>query len=67
MYVSRDIIERMISGNHFAKEVPMNMTDLADLLEGCSDTVITVQFRKQPNAEATTDLLKAASFKDLKD
>jgi hypothetical protein len=42
----------MASASHFAKEVPMNMTGLAELLEQCSDTVFTVQFHKQPNKEA---------------
>jgi hypothetical protein len=32
LYVSKDIIEKMDSGNHFAKEVPMTMTELADIL-----------------------------------
>lgn len=57
----------MASSSHFAKEVPMSMTELAELLEDCGDTVITVQFRKQANVEATVELLQAASFKDLKD
>lgn len=33
MHVSRDIVEKMASGTHFVKEVPMNMTGLAELLE----------------------------------
>lgn len=46
MHVSQDIIEKMDSGNHFAKEVPMNMTELAELLESVGDTAFTVSFRK---------------------
>lgn len=46
MHVSRDIIEKMDSGNHFEKEVAMNMTELAELLETVGDTVFTVSFRK---------------------
>ena len=46
MHVSRDIIEKMDSGNHFEKEVAMNMTELAELLESVGDTVFTVSFRK---------------------
>jgi hypothetical protein len=42
MHVSRDIIEKMASASHFGKEVPMNMTGLAELLEDCSDTVFTI-------------------------
>lgn len=32
LYVSKDILEGMYSGDHFKKEVPMNMTSLAELL-----------------------------------
>jgi hypothetical protein len=46
MHVSRDILEKMSSATHFAKEVPMNMTGLAELLTTVSDTIFTVQFRK---------------------
>jgi hypothetical protein len=42
MHVSKDILERMYSGNHFEKEIQMNMTELAELLESVGDTVFTV-------------------------
>ena len=32
MIVSRDILENMHSADHYKKEVPMNMTSLAELL-----------------------------------
>ena len=67
MHVSKDIVEKMASGTHFAKEVPMNMTGLAELLEQCSDTIFTVQFHKQPNKDSAKELLEATNFKDLKD
>jgi hypothetical protein len=51
MHVSRDIVEKMASASHFAKEVPMNMTGLAELLEELSDTVFTVQFNKLQNKD----------------
>ena len=51
MDVSKDILEQMDSGTHFSKEVAMNMTDLAELLTTCWDTVFTVQFHKKPNLE----------------
>jgi hypothetical protein len=44
MNVSKDIVEKMASGSHFAKEVALNMTSLAELLETFSDTVFTVTF-----------------------
>jgi hypothetical protein len=46
MHVSKDIIEKMDSGSHFAKEVPVNMTELAELLESVGDTVFTVSFKR---------------------
>jgi hypothetical protein len=55
MHVSKDILEKMDSGSHFAKEVPMNMTELAELLEAAGDTVFTVSFRKQINADHVQD------------
>ena len=32
LYVSKDILEGMYSGDHFKKEVNMNMTAMAELL-----------------------------------
>lgn len=46
LYVSRDIIEKMSSGSHFSKEVPTNMTGLAEVLQKVSDAAFTVQFRR---------------------
>lgn len=39
LYVSKDILEGMYSGEHFKKEVPMNMTSLAELLQNVQDHV----------------------------
>ena len=33
LYVSKDILEGMYSGDHFENEVAMNMTSLAELLQ----------------------------------
>ncbi len=57
----------MNSANHFAKEVPMNMTELAELLETVGDTVFTVSFRKQVNEERVQEKLNETTVKDLKD
>ena len=40
--VSQEILEKWPSADHYAKEVPMTMTSLAELLETFSDTVFTV-------------------------
>ena len=51
MHVSRDIIEKMHSADHFKTSVPMNMTSLAELLESVGDTVFSVKFHKKPNED----------------
>jgi hypothetical protein len=67
MHVSKDIVEKMVSGTHFSREVTMNMTGLAELLETFSDTIFTVSFHKQPTVEGALANLESTSFKDLKD
>jgi hypothetical protein len=47
----------MASGTHFAKEVPMNMTALAELLETFYDTVFTVCFHKQATVDSAKETL----------
>ena len=47
----------MPSSSHFNKEVPMNMTALAELLESCSDTFFSVSFYKQATVDAAKDKL----------
>jgi len=69
LYVSKDILEGMYSGDHFNKEVPMNMTALAELLHSVQDHVFTVVFRKQPTEESAIEVLEKAdnaTFKDAK-
>ena len=61
MIVSRDIIENMYSADHFGKEVSMNMTGLAEVLQSVQDNVFTVQFRAQPKEEAAKTALQAAT------
>jgi Mor family transcriptional regulator len=39
MHVSVDILENMDSADHFEKEVPSTMTELAEVLQGASDTI----------------------------
>ncbi len=57
LYVSKDILEGMYSGDHFENEVAMNMTSLAELLQSVQDHIFTVTFRKQPTEEKAADLL----------
>ena len=54
--VSTDIITNdMDSADHYDKEVPMNMTSLAEFLVGLGDTVFTCSFRKLPTVEAAEE------------
>jgi len=57
MIVSRDILENMHSADHFKKEVPMNMTGLAELLQSVQDNIFTVQFRAQAKEETAKKAL----------
>ena len=59
----------MYSADHFKKEVPMNVTGLAELLHEVQDNVFTVGFRRQPTVECASELLRNAasgSFEDPK-
>ena len=67
MIVSRDILESMDSADHFKKEVPMNMTGLAELLHTVQDKIFTVQFRAQAKEEAAITALQDAPQADFKD
>lgn len=67
MQLSKDILEKMSSASHFAKETQMNMTELAELLESAGDTCFTVNFRKQVTEDLVQDKLQTTSEKELKD
>lgn len=41
----------MDSASHFEKEVPMTMTELAELLEQAGDQAFTVSFKKKVTQE----------------
>jgi hypothetical protein len=67
LYVSKDILEEMYSADHFKKEVPVNMTALAELLHSVQDHIFSVVFRKQPTEENAIDLLEKTDAKTFKD
>lgn len=67
LYVSKDILEGMHSASHFKKEVPMNMTGLAELLQSVQDHVFTVTFKRQPTEDNATELIKKADMATLAD
>ena len=65
--VSRDIVENMHSGSHYAKEVPMNLSDLAELLVSLSDNVFTCKLRSLPSVQAADEHLRNFKYNDLED
>lgn len=67
MHVSRDILEKMDSANHFIREVPVNMTELAELLENAGDMAFTVSFKKKVTEELVNEKLKCATQAQFKD
>ena len=60
MIVSRDIVENMYSADHFEKEVHMNMTNMAEVLQTVQDNIFTVQFRAKPKEEDAVKALQEA-------
>ena len=69
MQASKVLLETMYSADHYEREIPMNMTGLAELLQSVGDTVFTVQFRRQVNEQDAFEQLQnasAAAFKDSK-
>lgn len=65
--VSKNILEKMNSGNHFEKEVHLNKTSLAELLFTFSDTVFQICFHKQPNLDTGLSALNQTNPNSLKD
>lgn len=67
--ISKSILETMHSADHFEKEVFINMTGLAKLLQSVGDKVFTVVFKKQlKQAEIAQRLCSVdpADFADVK-
>ena len=67
MKVSRDIVESMHSADHYEREVFMNMTNLAEVLQLVKDNVFTVQFRTNPREEDAVEALEDVKLTDLQD
>ncbi len=65
--VSKNILEKMVSGDHFEKELSMNKTELAEFLETLSDNVFTICFHKQPTVDSGIEVFKNVDIKDLSD
>ena len=65
MNISRDIVESMHSADHYEREVFMNMTNLAEVLQLVKDNVFTVQFRTNPREEDAVEALKDVKMTEL--
>ena len=69
MQMSKELLETMYSAQHYDREVAMNMTGLAELLQSVQDIIFTIAFKKQPTKDKTFQLLQNAGknwFKDDK-
>ena len=65
--VTTSIISEMESADHYDKEIPMNMTSLAEFLVGLGDKGFTCSFRKLPTIEAAEEQLEKLKYSELKD
>jgi hypothetical protein len=59
-------MQNMYSADHFTKEVKMNMTDLAEIIQEAKDTIFTVQFKKKIDEKSIFEKFKATSEADMK-
>ena len=69
MQMSKELLETMYSADHYEREVPLNMTGLAELLQSVSDHVFTVTFLKQASESGASHALEnadASCFSDEK-
>ena len=69
MLMSKSLLETMYSATHYEREVALNMTGLAELLQSVQDHIFTVEFKKQATQENAADLLQnadASTFEDPK-
>jgi hypothetical protein len=66
MDVYKDILCKMDSATHFEKQKPMNMTELAELIETASDTVFSVKFNRQASEDSVLEKLKSVAHASLK-
>ena len=57
MQMSKSLVETMYSATHYEREVALNMTGLAELLQSVQDVVFTVNFKKQASELNTAQAL----------
>ena len=65
--MSKELLGPMYSATHYAREVTINMTGLAELLQSVQDVVFTVNFKKQVTESSAAQLLLDADAKDFED
>ena len=64
--IDLDLLKEMDSAQHYAREVPCNMTQLVEVLETVNDTIFKVVFKKQANVENAAKRLESVTLNDLK-
>lgn len=65
--MSKDILVRdSYSGDHFEKEIKCNMTDLAQIIQQCGDTVFKVKFKKKVDINDVVERVKSSNLSNQK-
>ena len=67
MQMSKELLETMYSAQHYDREVAMNMTGLAELLQSVQDIIFTISFKKQATKDNALQLLQSAGKNWFKD
>ena len=65
--MSKELLETMYSAQHYDREINLNMTGLAELLQSVQDIIFTVNFKKQATEANAAALLEAATKSDFTD
>ena len=66
--MSKDILTNSaFSADHYDKEVKVTMTDLAGLIEQCSDTIFKVSFKKKVDPQDVVEKLQQGNLSDQKE
>lgn len=66
--MSKDIlVKSSYSADHYDREVKCSMTDLAELIEKCGDTIFKVQFKKKVDVQDVVEKLQQGTLGDQKE
>lgn len=66
--MSKDLLlNSAYSADHYGKELKVTMTDLAALIEQCSDTIFKVSFKKKVDPQDVVEKLQSGNLSDQKE